>query len=167
MSISATEIKTRIIEAFQSAQYPSGTITVSDDVECREIEMGFNGRQWMSLSPADIRRYADALPLLSPEAFRYYFPAYMIACVDARSEIDVAWDSVIFNLTPPKSRRGPAWDSFRLRTGGFDAKQVDAIQAFVEFIREMDANAWAASGRVLTRDRIGPALQYWSGLRGD
>ena len=91
--------------------------------------MGFKGKEWASISPREVRAHADALPLLTPSAFRYYFPAYLLACIDARELIDVAWDSVIFNLTPPKRRDGWQWEFFRVRAEEDPRAEAEATRA--------------------------------------
>src|SRR4051812_4881607 len=88
------------------------------DPEAEEVARAFDGKRWAQVTPELVRENKDALPLLTPEAFYYYFPAYMLACVRARDLVDTAWDSAIFNLTPPSNRNDKQWQRF-LQRGRF------------------------------------------------
>lgn len=110
-----------------------------------------------------VREHKEALPLFTPAGFRYYLPAYMIACIDHRDEIDVALDGAIFNLTPPRARRGWKWAWFEARARLFTAPERDAIRGFLELMAQHDVEDWASAGRAPPVDRVQPALAFWRG----
>lgn len=105
--------------------------------------------------------HKDALPLFKPAAFRYYLPAYMIACVDHRDHVDVALDGTIFNLTPPTARRGWQWDFFQVRAELFTATERDAIGQFLALMAACECEDWASTGQPPPFDRVQPAVAYW------
>lgn len=163
MNSRAEDATAKIRETFQDATYPGDDNIVTDgghDPECREIEDGFKGKAWASISPRTVLQYKDALPLLTPAAFRYYLPAYLIACLEAPEEIDVAWDNVIFNLTPPKQQERLQRE-FRARTEEFTVHQVEALVAFLEFVNEREQAESGQPGMAALEDRVRPALEYW------
>jgi uncharacterized protein DUF6714 len=107
-----------------------------------------------------VHEHKDALPLFTPAAFRYYFPAYLVACIDARDQVDVAWDNAIFDLTPPKQRKGWRMDFFRIRAEGFTPSQAEALLAFLEFAYEKEKADWATEGMEPSKD-FAHAIKYW------
>lgn len=81
------ELRSMIVHAFADVRYPGDDHIVADPdhcPECEDVAAAFRGRHWKELTPALIFERKDALPLLRPEAFRYFLPAYLLACVDAR-----------------------------------------------------------------------------------
>src|SRR4051794_33677193 len=90
-------VKTKILKAFAATPYPGDKNLVTDqsgyDPEYREVLRAFKGKGWKDISVEMVRKYKDALPLFTPAAFRYYLPAYMIACVDSYYDVDTVRDS--------------------------------------------------------------------------
>jgi hypothetical protein len=161
MKAEGEAVKATIVQAFRGSSYPGDdNLVIGNDRECREIAAAFRGREWRSISHDFSREQKEALPLLAPEAFRYFLPAYLISCIDARNQIDVAWDSVIFNLTPPKARTGSRWDRFEQRITGFTRGQGDAILNLLAFMDEEERAEWMRAGSS-GPERLGPAIEYW------
>src|SRR4051812_8361468 len=125
-------VKRKLFEGFSLTPYPGDEqlVTVRDDPdpERQEVETAFKGKDWKDVSVGMVRDYKDALPLFTPVAFRYYLPAYMTGCVDCPREVDVALDSTLVSLTPPKRRSGWQWDRFWARAQQFDEHERDAIR---------------------------------------
>ncbi len=46
--------------------------------ECQDVSASFAERQWPEIPADDIDAHHDSLPLLTPEAYREFLPAYMI-----------------------------------------------------------------------------------------
>jgi hypothetical protein len=165
MSIQADAVKAKIRQAFEGSVYPGDDNIVADgghDPECKETAAAFKTKEWKSVSSDMVRDQKDALSLLTPAAFRYYFPAYLLACLEARNEIDVAWDSVIFDLTPPNQAEGPRRAFFLRRVEGFTALQAEAIRAFLELADEIEKADWASAGMQPPNDRLRAAIEYWT-----
>jgi hypothetical protein len=159
----ADAVKLRILEAFETTPYPGDGGLVTDqsgyDPESSEIANAFKGKDWRDVSVEMLRSYAEALPLFTPAAFRYYLPAYMIGCVDSRYAVDVALDSVLFNLTPPKDRSGWEWDFFWTRAQRFSKREREAIRSFLELMEQYKLSDW--EGREPPENRVRPALDFW------
>lgn len=161
-------VKTKILEAFSTTSYPGDENLVADgsgyDPECREIASAFVGKDWRKISVETLRIYAEALPLFTPVAFQYYLPAYMIGCVDSYYGVDVALDSVLFNLTPPEDRSGWEWDHFWARVKLFSEREREAIRSFLELMEQYEVRDWTSEGIEPPENRVKPALDFWSGL---
>jgi len=60
----------------------------ADCLECDEIRAYLRGKNWEDLSFPELRG-CQALALLTPAAFRYYLPGYMLATLSDWSEADM------------------------------------------------------------------------------
>jgi hypothetical protein len=152
--------------AFSDTPYPGDDRLVVDrsgrDPECAEIARTLRGKRWHHVSADMVRRHADALPLLTPEAFRHYLPAFMLAVAHGYYDVDVARDAVLFTLTPPSRREGRRWDDFRARTEQFTDRERRAIEMFLELFDEYYRADWEGAGAEPPSDRVAPALRFWS-----
>ena len=134
------------------------------DPESQDVANTLRGRRWDEVPLEVLRARAESLPLLTPAAFRYYLPTFMLGVVNHYNEVDVAGDSVLFNLTPPNTRTGWRWDFFRTRAEQFTTHERTAIARFLQFMDERYRSDWANSGIEPPEDRVGPALRYWGSL---
>ena len=69
-----------------------------DESELVEIREFFGGRPWNSLTPADVRRFEDCLPLLSSKAFAYHIAGWMTCCVKDPIMVDVGEEFLVYRL---------------------------------------------------------------------
>jgi hypothetical protein len=122
------------------------------DPEYRDVAHAFQGKHWRELSPAFIREQRDALPLLSPAAFRFFLPAYMLACLDGAQDLDTAPLSVASCLTPPDPHDVAANDAFVRRTLAFMPVEASAICAYLAAVPN-DAGVAEPS--------LARAVRYW------
>lgn len=154
------DVRAAIASAFQAAPHPGDDALVSGDVsydpEYRDVAQAFAGRHWRDLAPAFIREQRDALPLLSPAAFRFFLPAYLLACAQDEQDLDTAPLSVALNLTPPEPSDRASLVFFEERTGAFTAAEASAICAYLDVAQPEGMSDQA-------RQR---ALGYWRSRAG-
>jgi hypothetical protein len=166
----AHDVTARIRDAFSTTPYPGDANVVAnssaDDRESAAVADAFRAKAWQSISIPDVRRHASALPLLTPDAFRFVLPAYMIAVVDGPREVDVAKDNVLFNLTPPANRSGWQWSFFHSRSQLFTEAEREAIRGFLRWMDAFERANWESVGRRAPEDRVAPALRFWEALDG-
>jgi hypothetical protein len=159
-------VNAALYTAFVDVPHPGDKNIVVDqdtfDPEGADVVRAFTGMRWQDVSAEMVRRFKDALPLFTPEAFVFYLPAYMAACINAPHDIDVALDSVLFNLTPPMLESGWQRDFFEARVKEFNAPQVDAIRSFLALMHERELADWAHEGKIPPRERIGCAIDFWA-----
>jgi len=145
------QLEASIAAAFRDVPHPGDHALVSGDVsydpEYREVARDFSGMAWPGISAAFVREHADALALLSPAAFRYFLPAYLLACLATGAELDTAPLNVLGSLTPPEDADPEASEFFASRVVAFTRAEARAICAYLE--------AWPA-------DDTTAALAYWS-----
>lgn len=150
------ELGAAIAGAFAAVPAPGPAALVSGDVdydpEYRDVAHAFEGKHWRELSPAFIREHRDALPLLSPAAFRFFLPAYLLACLDGAQDLDTAPLSVASSLTPPEPQDAAANDAFFRRTQSFTPVEASAICAYL---------AVAPNDADVSQPSVTRALRYW------
>jgi hypothetical protein len=151
-----TELREAIVSAFASVPPPAPAALVSGDPdydpEYREVAHAFAGRHWRELSLAFIREHRDSLPLLSPAAFRFFLPAYLLACLDGTEDLDTAPLSVASSLTPPDPRDRAASEAFAQRALSFTPVEASAVCAYL---------ATAATDAGISEPSVARALRYW------
>jgi hypothetical protein len=99
------DLRAALTAAFAAARHPGDDALVSGDVsydpEYRDVAKAFAGKHWSDLSFRFVHDHRDALPLLTPAAFRFFVPAYLLACLEHPWEVDTAPLSVARCLTAP------------------------------------------------------------------
>jgi hypothetical protein len=159
-------VKHQVLDGFHATPYPGDDDLVrGGDPECRAVADAFRGVDWRDVTIAMVRDHKEALPLFTPGAFRYFLPAYLIGCLDAPAEVDVALDGVVFNLTPPS--RAARQATFGARAQLFSAAERAAIVAFLEWMDAGEIADWASAGMEPPERRAKPALAYWRGAAPD
>jgi hypothetical protein len=147
---------------------PNGALHASDEgEEGALVEEDFRDKQdWRAMDPAFLDQapggFGSALSFFTPEALRYFLPAYLIADLDGRLErVDVAYRlSAPFTdgarATPVNPRRYGKRTRFEAgeeRFAAFTPEEVAAIVAYLEYriatsdedmtpVREALANYW-------------------------
>ena len=132
------QLRRMIADAFAGTAYP-GDAHIAQNLECcdecRYTDDFFRGQGWQELAQGGERLPTGwgGLSFLTPEAWRFYLPAYLLAVLRDGQDDDAARDaagSVMYLLTPP----GPDLkDYFQERVGGLSAAQRRAIAAFVDY----------------------------------
>lgn len=96
--------------------------------ECDALAKDLNGRSFGEVAPDALARHADALPLLSPEAFRHYLPAWLLYGLDHPD--DAVMEMAIYHLTPSPALRLDSGDYWEARFGVLSPEERAAIGAF-------------------------------------
>jgi hypothetical protein len=158
-------VRRRINAAFANARYPGddniGYDKTGQNLECKQIAEHFRGMSWPDVDLAFLREYgehADAsacLTFMSPEAFRYYLPAFLLVLVENFQEADVLVETVISSITPRRDQSKPALVEFvRLRLEGFTPEQREAIRLFLEYMKR-------EHGQEYLFGELDAALEHW------
>jgi hypothetical protein len=141
MDHNATELSTKIRAVFSDDPPVGFPIAPHQCGECARIEADFHGKCWSEVSLDTLKYHFDSLPLLSPEAFKYYLPAFMLGAIaDPESNLP---EFLMYSLLPNQLARRE-----RCR---FSAEQEQAI---VEFARWM---AWSPESEQIEA--------YWSNAK--
>ena len=82
---------------------PSRRIVVdNDDLECQQIREKLGGHHWRDLAIDDLAGESDALSFLTPEAFRFYLPAFIRVSLTDPFRADLIPDAILSALGIPE-----------------------------------------------------------------
>ena len=126
-------VKKLVIEAFDSVSKPS-EIVCHDCEECENLRQVFKRSNWRASDSDLIADYAWDLPLLSPEAFRYFLPGWIMATLnewDDPFRSDVFQPTIYGKIVPRTSDNDWLRDRYV-----FSKKQKNAICEFLKLIRQ-------------------------------
>jgi hypothetical protein len=133
------ELRKVIKTAFATVEYPGDEHLVYDTsgyhLECNQISAIFRGRHWLQLASEMLRKESSALYFMTPAAYRYYLPAYIIECIMNYEQADVIPETVVHSLIAPCDEK--ALEAYRRRMESFTPVQLKAI---LTFLRYMEAN---------------------------
>ena len=96
-------IARRIVEAFQPRPLPEGDpfVSHSSEVDARTLERLARHGSWIDLPHEVVCANPLALAFMTPAAFVWFLPAYLVASVTHHATNRVLTSSVITCLTPP------------------------------------------------------------------
>jgi len=86
-----------IESAFADVPYPGdNSIALHQDCfECEELRVYLRGKTWRDLSFPKLHDFHASLPHLTPEAFHYFLPGYMLAAITHWEEVDMIPYSIV------------------------------------------------------------------------
>jgi hypothetical protein len=153
----ADDIIQVISRAFSGTPQPAAEALFNDHCcECVEVSAAYANKRWTDISLDNVLAGRETA-LLTPAAWRYYLPAFMIWCLRAPDEVDVIQDNLVYQLEPPADGRGvPEW--FEERATGFSEEQRAAVAAYLHWYRERQEAQWAGAR---PPRHVYDALAYW------
>jgi hypothetical protein len=110
------------------------------------------GKHWKELSLEVIIQENLSLPLLTPEGFRFYLPAFLRASLLFPDQVDILPSNIFSSLTPPDGE-GIQEQAFFSRMNGFTQQQIEAIRAFVKMYVSIESS--------YPDSRRGKAISFW------
>lgn len=139
MSLNQTKrlLREQIAHAFADVPYPGDdNIGYShEDYESESITQWLRGRHWSELRLDSLLEHNGSLLFMTDEAYRYYLPAYLLACLEDAP--DMVYEDLLATLTPVDEY--PLMRNFLARVQGLTDVQKEAIKAFfVDAIRECE-----------------------------
>ena len=134
-------LKDEIEGAFQDVPYPGDdNIAANKRDEYEEGLAAFKGKHWKDITFEFLVPYLkSSATFFTPEAYRFYLPAYLMVVAEYYFESDVLSDFIIWGLILPFEGECEPWeiDEFHKRFDSLTAKQKKAIKSFLEFIRDV------------------------------
>ncbi len=136
----ADALRQYIEDAFADMVYPGDQNIATNPNhcdECSETDDFFKDKHWQELSGPNQKLQTGwgGLSFLSPPAWRYFMPAYLIVGIsDGEHSEDAAW-SALYALSPGM---GDLADYFQERASGFSAAQQDCLAAYTAAFSEME-----------------------------
>lgn len=134
MSSLRDEIRQRIEAVFAAAPYPGDdNIAPHDGSECASIRNALKGtdwRDWLDVPVPELRRHV-VLPMLSPEAVRFFLPAFLIAVIREPGSAQWILEQFLYALNPKDEARRRATMAF---LEIMDSAQISVLSNFVDWV---------------------------------
>jgi hypothetical protein len=136
-------LRSSILEHFSTTPYPGDRNIVSDEsyhLEKRQIAEFFRSRDWRDIDLQTLRHEyvgdeSACLEFMTPEAFRYYLPSYLMICIDSYELADITYDTIIWKLTRPTSTEGV--ERFAERFVPLTPEQTVDIARFLDLMHRL------------------------------
>ena len=137
----ADELVQEIETAFAGAKNPGRERLVEypDYWESPSVIESFAGTHWNDVPLDTLINHRLSLPLFTPEAFRFYLPAFLRAAVAHPAAVDTLTENLFFMLTPPEAP-GPEMDLFLRRLNGLNPAQKAVIRKFIKLYNETETS---------------------------
>src|SRR5690348_7639431 len=98
--MTANEVISAIEGAWKDVPYPGDDkIFTQDSYDDEDIVNYFRGTTWHDHEATALRGHSSAFTFFTPEAFRYWLPAFMIAAIEAPEEADVVLERISASLS--------------------------------------------------------------------
>jgi hypothetical protein len=102
-----------------------------------ELATALNGKAWRDVPVLDLFRHRQMLFALTPEAYRAYLPAYLMAAIEADDKYgaDIR-EYLLFSLTPGPAASPDLTSSTTARLAALDRAQRAAAWKVVAYLKE-------------------------------
>ena len=128
-------VRSAVIEAFTGVARPAtADIALHQCDECAELRAAFAALDWRYVPPAILEAYASKLPLLSPTAYVYFLPAWLLYALEHPSHNAMPTEFLVYDLAPNEAQDGDAEEWRRQRLRALTAEQRAACDAVLAFI---------------------------------
>ncbi len=101
--VAALQLEREIQSAFGPVPYPGDDRLLNQpeihSLEREEILSDFSGRHWSVVAAEAYAYHHEALVFFSPEAFQFFLPGYLIACIRSHDILSKTIGSIHFSLT--------------------------------------------------------------------
>lgn len=136
------DIAREVEEAFAYVPYPGDDRLVRSPTfwENDEILAAFQGKHWRDLSVQVMFEQRFSQPVISPEAYRFYLPAYLIAGLLHSDETDTLWENVFYEFTPPSSSQSDQMERFHACIAPLSAHQKAVVRRYVELYVQIEGS---------------------------
>lgn len=125
----------KIREAFAQAEYPGNDKIVAPTYDDEGTSELFVESDRYRLAPKDLANHVDSLCFFTPEAFRYFLPAFMLVELEHPDQSGMIAETVLFHFTPTTDQGAIA--RYQRRIQCFTPKEREAIAAFLTYIQRV------------------------------
>ncbi len=151
----ANELRERVKETFEKNAAPTRSeLTYDEEGDSSILREDFDGVRWWTASRSLIDAHYDKLPLMTPKAYHYYLPAYILRSLDRFEPGCDVLEYTVFSLSPTKMSRTDHW--FALRAGEFRDTEKALIRDFLRCILS------ATDLYILYKDAERGLRKFWS-----
>lgn len=132
MEMTQDHLRQKIEEAFSDGNYPADErIVIGERFGDLKVVTAFKGKHWKEISSDVIFQLRFDLSRFTPEAFRFYLPAYLIESLRGENSGEIR-QLVVWSLDPHEDDKHRHAE-FLIKVEGFSAIQKTAIKAFIKY----------------------------------
>ncbi|MHB1037231.1 MAG: DUF6714 family protein [Pirellulales bacterium] len=142
--------------AFWDVSYPGDDILLADDCydlhELERLQFREWNSHWANVPDNVIEQHANSLPFLSPEAYRFYLPAFIIYTLEKPESSAPVLPFVVYDLMDTAEGRR---DCYERRIALLSPEQKCAVLDFLQYVRDelKDAMCSREAGIAIERFR--------------
>jgi hypothetical protein len=156
------ELVIELASAFEDVQRPSDDRIFKPNAayffDIDQAIRDFTANHWKQLALEALVKHKDNLPFLTPQAFHYYLPAFLIASIEHPKTVDVLRDNVIHSLAPPIDN-----EDFASSVSIFTQQQAKAVlNFFVNYTEIYSPEEWSFT--LETAETVRRGIQFWKSL---
>ena len=155
-------LRADVLRTFGTAtRPPEFQIAPHECEECQQLSADLAGVEWTAMPDALIEGNPSGLSLLSPEAYAYFLPAYVLYALDHFTSESLAAEMTVYGLAynEPANEDMADWQRERLKF--ITAEQLDVLQRFLQLVQ-----ADAGFGGYVGREEVAAARQrlqqFWT-----
>jgi hypothetical protein len=143
--MSERDICLLIGDAFSDVPYPGddniGLIGPhTGTIRAAEVKTIFKGKHWEKIlqkSNKWFRSHYWVFSSLSPDAYHFFLPAFLIKSVTDEDDIDLVPEWIVYNLMPPtKEHAKNLMPQYVARIAKFNLKQKRVLVRFLRFLKK-------------------------------
>jgi len=154
------EVAELIESAFSRERYPGDShLTQGPSMEAAELREFLRGKRWRDLQLEELVRNRESIFFMTPEALRYYIPAFLIASVRHYADSDQIPSTLLFLLDQLAMNNSDYQSRFRERFESFSDSERAAIRAFLEYIRDTHLEDFPSSAG---KDQVSQVHDWWT-----
>jgi len=120
-----------IVEAFEDWPPPTTVLSDPNGPFADSTVSNFAGKLWQQVITQNLSTHADALVYFTPEAHRYYLPAFMVLSLSS-PEHDDHCDLIVHHFSRYED---PFWAK---RIGYFSARELESIECYIRAIADRE-----------------------------
>ena len=152
------ELREMIATAFGQVPYPGNdAIALHECLECQDIRRDFRRQSPWTIEASVLERRYDSQPLLSPQAFQYFLPAYMIYALGHLNSLVAQFTQ--YSLAPTDFD-----DWHRQRFSRFTTSQKASIIAFLEFMKTLEIEG-DDEDQMEYCDKLNSGINIWQSIQ--
>ena len=157
----AGKVVQQICIAFADTRYPGDRNLVYDNSDyhlaCKAVRGRFLEKTWKGVDTTLMKAaWGGDLSFLSPEAFRYFLPGFMIATLTTANREQRCDETLLFHIAPRETDDTQLIRGDFARIDGFTLEQRDAIRAFLHVFRDEYAD--------LPDPDVDLAIRFWESI---
>jgi hypothetical protein len=150
----------RLVESsFENRPYPG-----DDNIGVHDIEEGFMGKRWKDITHQLLWNHRDEIGSLTPDAFRYYLPAFLLAVLQSSEKLDAFPIIFIPYLIPPVSISHDKYvkkEQIFIALDSLTAEQKRTVGICLNMIAELyPGDKWSTFEE--HRKQLAQAVEFWS-----